>query len=301
VTTVGRIVEIQDDERHLARYRGFLTVSAADEEIGRVALDDVAALISTGRGVTCSGSLLVALAQRGVPVVFCAANYLPEACLWPVDGHYDQAGRMAEQAAASKPLRKRLWAQIVSAKIRAQAETLRAVGAPHGAVAAMARRVRSGDPENVEAQAARRYWKLLFGSDFRRRRGEGGANGMLNYIYTVLRAGAARAVMTAGLHPSFGLAHRQRGNSFALADDLMEPFRPVADLLVHELAASGRSRVDKETKPELAKILTVDLRDAEKDRPVAACLRELAFSLTRCLAGETRTLALPKRSLPPPA
>ncbi len=295
----GRIVEIAEDGRHIAKYRGFLTVSVNGAEIGRVPLDDVAAVIGSGRGLTYSNSAFVALSERRVPVVLCAANHLPAAFLWPVDGHYDQAGRMAEQAAASRPLRKRLWAQIVVAKIRGQGETLRVVGAPHQAFQMMTRRVRSGDPDNVEAQAARRYWPLLFGKGFRRRRGEGGVNGMLNYTYTVLRAGAARAVMAAGLHPSFGLAHRQRGNGFALADDLMEPFRPIADLLVHDLVAVGRTEVDKETKPDLARVLTIDLRGAERDSPVSSCLQRLAGSLARCFAGDSRSLDLPKRTLPP--
>lgn len=301
MSTTGRVVEIAGDGRHLAKYRGFLTVTAKGEEIGRVALDDVAAVIGRGPGLTYSNSVLVSLAERRVPVVLCGANHLPVGFVWPADGHYDQAGRMAEQAAASKPLRKRLWAQIVRAKIRTQGDALRDIGASHRAFELLARKVRSGDPDNLEAQAARRYWPLLLGHGFRRRRDEGGVNAMLNYTYTVLRAGAARAVMAAGLHPSFGLNHRQRGNAFALADDLMEPFRPVSDLLVRDLVASGRPELTKETKPELARVLVTDLRTPDGTRPVTACLHALAWSLVQCFAGEAPSLELPKRLLPPAA
>ena len=255
---IGRVVEIAEDGRHLAKLRGFLTVEARGKEIGRVPLDDVAAVIGNAHGITWSNNLLVALAERCVPLVVCGANYRPAAFLWAADGHYEQGGRMSDQAAASKPLRKRLWAQIVSAKIQGQGATLEAAGAPHKGFHLLARSVRSGDPENVEAQAARRYWPLLFGDDFRRDRSAGGVNAMLNYAYTVLRAGAARAIMASGLHPSLGLAHRQRGNSFALADDLMEPFRPVADLLVRDLVEEGMTSVDKETKPRLVRVLVAD-------------------------------------------
>lgn len=295
---IGRVVEIAEDGRHLAKSRGFLTVSTGGEELGRVALDDVAAVVASAHGITYSNNLLVALAERCAPVVLCGANHRPAAFLWAADGHYEQAGRMADQAAASKPLKKRLWAQLVSAKIESQGATLRAVGAPAGGFQLLARKVRSGDPDNVEAQAARRYWPLLFGADFRRDRSAEGINSMLNYVYTVLRAGTARAVMAAGLHPSLGLAHRQRGNAFGLADDLMEPFRPVADVLVHDLVAEGANVVDKETKAELARVLITDMSTAEGVSPVGVCLQRLAVSLARCYAGDAKMLELPRRTLP---
>ncbi len=295
---IGRIVEIAEDGRHLARSRGFLTVETGGEEIGRVALDDLAAVVASAHGITYSNDLIVALAERCVPLVVCGSNYRPAAFLWTADGHHEQGGRISDQAAASKPLRKRLWSQIVSAKIECQGATLEAVGATHKGFRLLARSVRSGDPDNVEAQAARRYWPLLFGDGFRRDRDAGGVNAMLNYAYTVLRAGAARAIMASGLHPSLGLAHRQRGNAFALADDLMEPFRPVADLLVHDLAGEGAAEVDKETKPRLARVLVTDMSTPRGVSPVGVCLQRLAHSAALCFAGETKTLELPRRTLP---
>lgn len=295
---IGRIVEIAEDGRHLAKARGFLTVSADKAEIGRVPIDDIGAVIASAHGITYSNNLLTALAERCIPLVVCGSNHMPAAFLWTADGHHEQAGRMADQAAASKPLRKRLWSQIVRAKILGQGATLEAVGAPHGGFYLLSRKVRSGDPDNVEAQAARRYWPLLFGGEFRRDRREPGVNAMLNYAYTVLRAGAARAVMAAGLHPALGLAHRQRGNAFALADDLMEPFRPVADLLVFDLAKAGFADVDKETKPRLAQVLATDMSGPRGVSPVGVCLQRLALSAARCFAGEARELELPRRTLP---
>ncbi|WP_416193872.1 CRISPR-associated endonuclease Cas1 [Nitrobacter sp. TKz-YC01] len=117
---VGRVVEVAGDGRHLATERGFMIVSEKTGEIGRVPLDDVAAVIANAHGLTYSNNLLVNLATRGVPVVLCGANHRPAAVVWPVDGHHAQAGRMSDQANASAPLKKRLWQQIVQAKILAQ-------------------------------------------------------------------------------------------------------------------------------------------------------------------------------------
>lgn len=294
----GRIVEIAEDGRHLAKDRGFLTIAASTGEMGRVPLDDLSAVVVSAHGATYTNTLLVALAQRCIPLVICGSNHRPSAFLWSVEGHYEQAGRMADQANASKPLRKRLWAEIVRAKIESQAATLNTLGIAHPTFRLMAHKVRAGDPDNIEAQAARAYWPLLFGEDFRRERGASGINAMLNYAYTVLRAGTARAVMAAGLHPSFGLAHRQRGNPFALADDLMEPFRPVADLIVYDLAREGTIDVNKETKPHLARVLITDMSTADGVSPVGQCLQRMAYSLAQCFSGEQQKLEIPRRTLP---
>ena len=295
---VGRVVEIANDGRHLAVDRGFLTVAEQGAEVGRVPLDDLAAVIANAHGLTYSNNLLVTLAARGVPVVLCGANHRPAAIVWPVDGHHAQAGRMSDQARASAPLKKRLWQQIVQAKILAQGAALASVGAEAGGFRLLARKVRPGDLGNVEAEAARRYWPLMLGGDFRRDHDGGGLNGLLNYGYAILRAATARAVMAAGLHPSLGLMHSNRGNALVLVDDLMEPFRPVVDREVHRLKGSGITEVEREAKAALARVMVTDLPVEEGVSPVMTCLERLAGSLTKAYAGEIDRLVLPRPSLP---
>lgn len=295
---VGRVVEVATDGRHLAVERGFLTIAEKSQEIGRVALDDLAAVVANAHGLTYSNNLLVTLATRGVPMVLCGPHHRPAALVWPVDGHHAQAGRMSDQASAPGPLKKRLWQQIVQAKILAQGATLAAVGAEAGGFRLLARKVRSGDPDNVEAEAARRYWPLLMGAGFRRDTDGDGLNGLLNYGYAILRAATARAVMAAGLHPSLGLMHCNRGNALVLIDDLMEPFRPTVDREVHRLKREGTVEVTSETKAALARIMVVDLPTDEGVSPLMTCLERLAQSLARAFAGETDRLVLPKATLP---
>lgn len=205
---------------------------------------------------------------------------------------------MSDQAKASAPLKKRLWQQIVQAKILAQGATLASVGAEAGGFRLLARKVRPGDPDNVEAEAARRYWPLLLGAEFRRDTDGDGLNGLLNYGYAVLRAAAARAVMAAGLHPSLSLKHSNRGNALVLVDDLMEPFRPIVDREVHRLKAEGVSEVTSEAKGALARIMIVDLPADEGQSPLMTCLERLAGSLAKTYAGETDKLVLPQPGLP---
>ncbi|MFD1332565.1 type II CRISPR-associated endonuclease Cas1 [Methylopila musalis] len=295
---VGRVLEIATDGRHIARDRGFLTVSEDRREIGRVPLDDLVAVVANAHGLTYSNNLLLELARRGVPTVLCGPSHRPEAIVWPVDGHHVQSGRMGDQVAAPAPLKKRLWRQLVEAKILAQGATLAACGAEAGGFRLLARKVRPGDPDNVEAEAARRYWPLLFGRDFRRDADGGGPNGMLNYGYAVLRAATARATMAAGLHPSFGLKHSNRGNAMLLVDDLMEPFRPLVDREVHRLREAGETEVTPETKAALARLTVADLPAEEGLSPMFLCLERLAFSLARAFAGDGERLSLPRPTLP---
>ena len=295
---LGRVVEIATDGRHIALDRGFLSVREAGKEVGRVPLDDIAAVIANAHGLTYSNNLLLALMQRGVPVVLCGPQHRPEAIVWPVNGHHAQTGRMRDQAASSLPLRKRLWSQIVQSKILVQGATLDAVGADSTGFRLLARKVRSGDPDNVEAEAARRYWPLLMGRDFRRNADGGGVNGLLNYGYAVLRAGVARAVMASGLHPSLGLQHSNRGNAMVLVDDLMEPFRPIVDREVYRLRREGVEEVTREAKAALARIIVVDLPTKEGVSPLMTCAERLTNSLVKAYSGETDRLVFPETGSP---
>lgn len=295
---IGRIVDIASDGRYLAVDRGFLTVSEDRQECGRVPLGDLAAVIVHAHGITYSGNLIVRLAELGVPLVLCAANHMPVSLLWPIEGHYAQAGRMADQAEASKPLKKRLWSQIVRSKILGQGAVLAQVGAPSGGFSLLARKVKSGDPENVEAEAARRYWPLLFGNEFRRDRSAPGANALLNYGYTVLRAAVARSVIASGLHPSLGLMHSNRQNAHVLVDDLMEPFRPIVDREVFRLLQDGFDDVTPEAKVELARLMVMDVPTEFGVSPLMTASDRLCQSLAKAFSGEGEKLALPLPGLP---
>ncbi|MDR0776079.1 MAG: type II CRISPR-associated endonuclease Cas1 [Azonexus sp.] len=298
---IGRIVEVADDQRHLFTHRGFMVVkdtAGEHKELGQVPLDDIAAVIANAHGLSYTNNLLVALAERGAPFVLCAANHNVAGMLFPVDGNYQQAKRYDAQIAAGKPTAKRLWAEIVKAKLQQQASALEAAGAPHVPLSALVSKVRSGDPDNFEAQGARRYWSLLFGEDFRRQQDAGGLNAMLNYGYTVLRATTARAVVAAGLHPTLGLHHSNEGNAMRLVDDLMEPFRPIVDLKVWQLQKNGENEITPETKRALVRTMYDDMQTDLGATPVTICTQRLATSLAQVFIGEKNKLDLPLPGLP---
>jgi len=291
----GRVVEIADEARHLARRRGFLVVSDADREVGRIPLDDIDAIIVTARAANYSNSLVAECAGRGIPFVVCGANFAPVAWLWPLQGHHTPGLRLRQQLEATKPLKKRLWQYLVQAKIRQQAAALEALGKPGGALSGLAGKVRSGDPDNREAQAARRYWAPLMGEDFRRDPSEGGANALLNYGYAVLRSAVARSIVASGLHPTVAIFHANRSNAFALVDDLLEPFRPFVDIQVRGLLDRGVTTVTREAKMVLAQLLSLDVETPRGITPLKTAALRAAQSLAESFAQ-----AEPRLELPPP-
>ena len=298
---IGRIIEVAEDRRHLFLSRGFLVVQDTEgerKELGQIPLDDIAAVIANAHGLSYTNNLLVALAERCAPFVLCAANHNAVGMVMTIDGNYQQAKRFDAQLAATQPLIKRMWADIVKSKLQQQAAALEATGAPHIPLQALVKKVRSGDPENFEAQGAKRYWGLLFGDDFRRDQQGGGINAMLNYGYTVLRAATARAVIAAGLHPTIGLHHSNEGNAMRLVDDLMEPFRPMIDLKVWQLSKQGKTMVTPESKRALVRSLYDDMQTSAGATPVMVCTQKLAVSLAQAFMGERDKLDLPLPGLP---
>jgi len=298
---IGRIVEVADDRRHLFMHRGFMVVQDTEgerKELGQVPLDDIAAVIANAHGLSYTNNLLVALAGRGAPFVVCAANHNAVGMLLPIEGNFEQAKRMEAQIAASLPTHKRLWATVVRSKLEQQAAALEAAGAPSVPLSALATKVKSGDPENLEAQGARRYWGLLFGETFRRDQNAAGLNAMLNYGYTVLRATTARAIIAAGLHPSIGLHHSHDNNAMRLVDDMMEPFRPVIDLKVWQLQRNREEHVTPDTKRALVRTLYDDMQTEAGATPVMVCVQKLATSLAQVYLGERDKLDLPLPGLP---
>lgn len=289
---LGRIVEIAEDGCALSLDRGFL-VRGAEGERGRTPVDDVAALIGNAHGLSYSNNLLVALAERSIPFVLCASNHAPVGLLWPVAGHHRQGARMDGQLRATLPLRKRLWKQLVARKIEMQAAVLDFHGEPGQRVRRLVAEVRAGDPGNVEGRAAAAYWPLVMGPRFRRDRHADGANSLLNYGYTVLRATVARHLMAAGLHPGIPLHHGNEGNAMRLVDDLMEPFRPLVDAWVRRLVAGGADRLDRSEKRALALLPIRLLVSPRGVGPVTVAIQRLTVSLAQIYEGQRSQLELP--------
>lgn len=313
---IKRTIEISREPAHLAvRNRQLLILRKPDRPerlptrpenlSGTIPCEDIGVVMADSRATTYSHAALAQLAEHGAAVVICGRDHHPVGMYLPIAANTELLARLETQLNASKPRRKRLWASIVAAKIRAQAQALPPRPEVHACcikLARLAREVRSGDPTNVEAQAAARYWPTIFAQcpavtqPFRRRAGEREApppNNLLDYGYAALRAAVARAIVSAGLLPALGIQHRGRSNPFCLADDLMEPLRPLVDRRVRWLAERGDLKLDQPTKAELLAVLTDEVGIEGSRGPLLVSVSRYVASFVRVLSGEDDALAIP--------
>jgi CRISPR-associated protein Cas1 len=260
---------------------------------------------------TFSLGALSRLMDFGAAVVVCGRNHLPSGLLLPLSMHTEVVWRLDSQIHVSKPTCKQLWKQLVVAKIEAQAGNVEADAPARRRLLELAKSVKSGDSSNLEAQAAKVYWSAWLaglplppgaegqGEAVRFHRdvdGKDPVNAMLNYGYAVVRAAIGRALVAAGLHPALGLHHSNRSNAFCLADDLLEPLRPLVDRIVRELHQQGRDQLDRGAKAALLSVLTTTVRIADQAGPLLVALHRLVASLVDCYEGRATRLLIPRCS-----
>jgi CRISPR-associated protein Cas1 len=292
-----RVLDISEEPARLSVRYGQLVIDLDARPETTVPLIDLAVLVVSHPRASYTNAVLAELTAAGGAFVACDSRHQPAAMLLPLAGHFLQTQRFATQAAAPLPVRKRLWQQIVRAKIRAQGRLLKELRGVDRGIPMLEKRVKSGDPENVEAQASRRYWTTLFNNpDFRRDRDAEDQNRFLNYGYAILRAIVARAICAAGLHPSLGLHHHNQYDTFCLADDLMEPFRPIVDgaiaRLVEERGADAAMNHD--TKKVILQSLTGRFNFEGESRTLFDIITRVASSLAAVFMGERNDLLLPE-------
>jgi CRISPR-associated protein Cas1 len=301
--TASRILEFSATPVFVRLRLGQMVIERDGQPEATLPLEDVAIIVVSHPQAVFTNAVYSEFLKLGGAVVLCDQHHNPAGMLLPLVGHSTQQERFEAQAGAPLPLKKRLWGRIVRAKLERQGALLRDVHGDDAGLGAMALRVRSGDAGNLEALAAQRYWPRLFGDpDFRRRRDGDPPNALLNYGYAVLRAAVARAICASGLHPSLGLHHCNRYDAFCLADDLMEPFRPVVDAAVASIvrARGMEAPVDREFKIEILSVLSGRFDASGERRTLFDWLSSSAASLARIYSGSRESLELPELAYAPP-
>lgn len=273
---------------------GQLVVGQDDGDV-RIPLEDIAYIVLDAPHASLTSTLLSACMETGIVIVSTDRRHTPDGLMLPFLQHHRQAGVAARQVMLSEPFKKRCWQKIIIKKIENQASHLVLSGRNGDALFVMSKRVGSGDPQNIEARAAREYWGTLF-TDFIRDDPADLRNKLLNYGYAVVRAGVARALVAYGLLPNFGVGHGSVSNAFNLADDVFEPFRPFVDRLAFQRAA-GRSREEDltvEDRRAMAGILMSDARVSKEKVSLLVATEKAAESFVRCMDHATPSLlALP--------
>lgn len=282
---------------HLSSRLGQLVIfnKETEDEITR-SVEDIGHVIIDHPQITFTTGLMQLLAESNVAVIFCDGKHHPSSMLLHLDTHHIQAERFRAQVNASEPLKKQLWQQTVKAKIRNQAKVLELAGKPSIALLNLANKVTSGDTLNCEAQAARIYFKSLFGEIFYRDREGPPPNPSLNYGYAILRAAVARALAGSGLLVTLGIHHHNKYNSFALADDIIEPFRPFNDWLIWQQIRTipDYHHLTLERKEDFLRLLHTDCNWNGQKSPLDVAIESVAANLAKCFEGSVKKMIYPE-------
>jgi CRISPR-associated protein Cas1 len=296
---IKRTIEISTGPTYLHLKYGQMKLSRDGDELHSIPIEDIGVLVLSHPAISYTQGLFMELLDNNVAVLFCNHRHLPEGLLLPFQDNQIHSKRLRLQVNTTKPTKKRMWQQIVRAKIKSQAWLLIEKHGDDAGLQKLIPKVYSGDPKNVEARAARTYWKFLFPeTDFRRRPEEGHLNSLLNYGYAVVRAAVARSLTAAGLHPSMGVHHHNKYNPYCLADDMMEPFRPFVDEIVFDIyieRETTKVQLVQSIKKELLRVLTMEVEVKDLGYPFLESLHLMAASAVKCFANEEKQLAIPKR------
>ena len=291
---IKRIVDVSEPAYIHIKHQQLL-IDKKEETIGTIPIEDLGVLILQHPAIVITQKAIIASQQNNVAILFCDEKHLPYSIILPVsDGHSLHQKVMRTQINAKKPVKKRIWKQVIQQKIKEQGKTLSLAGVNTALLAKLANKVKSGDAENREAQAAQHYWRRLFGQTFRRNHEAAGVNTLLNYGYAVIRALIARAIVAGGLHPALGIHHHNQYNALCLADDLMEPFRPWVDWLIYQIWLENEGAgIDRKAKQHILGLLGEEVYMNKKTMPMMVACHYLTADFKRCLEGSSEYLKYP--------
>jgi len=282
---------------HTTKHQLVVTYPESGEK-KTASIEDIGLVLLEHPQITISHTLISKLLANNAAIVTCDSHHMPQGMMLNLNAHSIQQEHFRTQLEATAAQKARFWQQTIKAKIRNQAALLRQNGLETDNMERWAAKTAPGDPDNFEARAAAFYWKRLFEDHlqkFKRGRFEGAPNNMLNYGYAILRAVIARSLIGSGLLPTFGYHHRNKYNAYCLADDVMEPYRPIVDELVLELVRSldDYNELTPAIKQQLLQIPVLDIRINGQVSPLMLAAQETTSSLYKCYTRELKSIKFP--------
>jgi CRISP-associated protein Cas1 len=263
-----------------------------------IPIEDIGFLVLDHQEIYLSLPAMNLLVENNTSVIICAKNHLPNGMFLNLNSHHIQQEVFKNQIEASVPLKKQLWQQTIVEKITNQGILLEKITHNKNTFDFLASKVLSGDTTNMEGVAASQYWKTFFDTydiNFRRERFGDYPNNFLNYGYAILRAATARALSGSGLLNTLGIHHKSKYNAFALADDIMEPFRPLIDETVFGIMQNyDEQELNTKIKAELLQVLTRTVYFKDEKSPLMVALQKTASSLQHCFMGNRKKIKYPK-------
>lgn len=276
----AHVLEFLSPGLKITKSRGHLVVLSPKGET-EIPLDDIFSAFVLSEDILISTNVMTSLIEKNIPIIFCDSKYTPLASLLSYQGHHLTQKRQASQISLSEIQQRRLWQKIIKQKIFQQHQLLQVLKKEQFLLEKFYHEVEIGDNTNLEAQAARLYWRTLFGDEFRRDPVLSGINSFLNYGYAILRSAVARSVTSCGLNPTIGVHHDNFENPFCLVDDLMEPFRPIVDNYCYQL--KEESDLNTQNKRKLSIILEHEVVYKTEKKTLSSAIHEYCQSFTNSI------------------
>lgn len=292
-----RIIDISGDNYSiLCNQENFVALKDGEEKI-RVHFSDINSIIIHSYSINLSGVLIQKLIEYNIPLIVCDRAHNPCGLLMQTYKHSEYGNRIELQINASKPALKKVWKQIIEAKIKNQSKVLSLCGKEKDAeiLIKYSREVKSGDSTNREASASRVYFQSLFDNFSRNPDGSDIINSSLNYAYAVLRSNIARAVAGSGLNPALGIFHSHKHNYFCLVDDLMEPLRPFIDIHIKENIneIQKHNSLNSDVKKILVKIIEKEFDYNGEKLNLINISQRYVFSYINYLSKQIKKIIIP--------
>jgi len=238
---------------------GYLVVRR--EETVKVHISEIYMLLIESTAVSLTAALLCELTKKKIKVIFCDEKRNPSFELVPYYGSHDTSVKVRNQMEWSAEIKASVWTEIVTEKIRKQAEVLTKWDKNEAAMLYQyIEEIEYGDTTNREGHAAKVYFNALFGMDFTRTE-ENSINAALNYGYGIILSAFNREITANGYITQIGLFHDNMFNPFNLGSDLMEPFRPIVD---QKVKIMNPQKFEHPEKMEVLKILQQEVIIAER-------------------------------------
>lgn len=247
------------------------------EEISTIVFDDPRCNVSL--------RLLATLCEKGINVILNDASHMPTGSLQTLYSYTRAPKKIKNQMKWDKSSQIYLWTEIVKCKIGNQINTLKKSNKNDKIeiLEKMLQNVSLGDINNKEGIASRVYFKELFGDNFKRF-DEDIINYALNYIYQIIRSKIAQEIVACGYIPALGICHKSEFNLFNLADDFIEPFRPICDFYVKNILDNSiEDYLNSEIKRNLIDILNVKVKFNRSSYKIHTVIQFYIQSLFRYL------------------
>lgn len=259
-----------------------------------IPIEDISILVIEGISVKLTNKLISKLAENSVATIICDDKHLPSSIILPLNVHHRSYKVLKQQLNQRLPFSKRIWQVIIKQKLYNQGKCLEILGLDgYNFLYNLSEVVESGDKGNREAIGAKHYFKCLFGEGFTRDDANG-INSALNYGYTIMRGAVARTLVMYGFNATLGVNHCNELNSFNLADDFMEPFRPIVDLWVYQ-NVSEDSILTKEDRIQLVDLMNYQCVIGEQNQSVLNAMDKMIASYTTaCSKKDFRLLKTPE-------